>query len=116
MGYQSREDFRQFRELLKLLGYSSEYIEKIIHRQRTLSINRDKRMREELPEEGRASTYRSSLDMILYPDNEKLAGIPAFDRYVGHLISSKGTEDAARHLDMSRMGLYKWLKAQEYRS
>jgi hypothetical protein len=103
------DDINQSLELYRLYGYSEEIVEKIV----ALQIERNERVvcQRSLGE----NKYRSGLSCILYPENDKLLSIPAYDRYVAWCISHYGVRNAAKHLGFSRMSFYRWLDKNGYK-
>lgn len=63
----------------------------------------------------RPAAGKSGLSCILYPENELLASIPSYHRYVAWCINKYGVRKAAKHLGFSRMSFYRWLEKNGYK-
>lgn len=105
------DDTNQNIELLKLRGQSDsvarENVEKI-----TLLYNSKHSLG---TVQTKPAPNRSGLLCILYPENELLASIPIYDRYIAWYISEFGVRKAAKPLGFSRMSFYRWLSKNSYR-
>ena len=109
---QSWEDYSQDRQYAISLGRSpmeaalfSEYVR--ASRRRTEEL-----LAEAYIEKGEEvlPTYKSPLQVILEPEDERLKNLPVYFRYVGYLLSKNTNDEAALKLGFTRMGLYKILK------
>lgn len=106
------EDYEQFRELLKLYGYDTENIDRIIARVKKKELQKEKRTSDayqliatlEIPE------TQTPIQCIIDPYSPKLKALPYYMRYVGYIVSAMTNKDAAKHLGMNEMMLWRVLK------
>jgi len=113
---QDDDDYDQFKELLRLLGYSEERIDKYLIQFRRIITYKHRQMLEALEalSQIRKPEYKSPLSCILFPSEKRLQNVPMFDRFVAYLLSEHTKTDVAEQLGTNRMTLYRWLKDQGY--
>lgn len=114
------EDYSQYKELLILLGFSSEGADNII-RTRKHQFS-EKARKTEIAAVNRAMTGytqteivpRGDLDTIINPSNELLEELPTYHRYILYLLSEMTNTDAGKIVRMPRNTMWRWLKKQGY--
>jgi len=113
---QDAEDYKQFENVLKLVGRNELEIDRIISSWKKRTKARYGRFMEAV--EARATTqippYKSWFECIVSPTHKKLEKMPRFHRYVAYLLAHYGHEKCASILGMTRMSLWRWRKTMGY--
>lgn len=124
---QDWEDYSQFRQLLKLKGFSTMQACIIAEKVRSKRLRTSRRWEDDPQklqahlnhQQGNHNHYQTPrpedrpLATILDPQNEKLKSIPIYHRYVAWVLS-QGSRRAAVRLGVNRMTLWRWLKKNMY--
>lgn len=113
---QDREDYEQFKNVLRLTGKTELDIDRIINAWKKRTEARYKLFMEavEIKSTSDVPPHKSWFECIVNPENKKLESMPKFHRYVAYLLANYDHEKCASILGMTRMSLWRWRKAMGY--
>jgi len=112
---QDWEDYSQFRAYMRLRGCSSLLACQVSEKHHRHAQRREEKLWEAYKQKLSENTETDPiLKMVLFPESPELSQLPPYDRYIAGLLSKYTREEAAEILGMNRMGLYRWLKSNDY--
>ena len=115
--YHDNDDYAQLRAYIRFRGATEPQCEAYIRgikRKQARNIRLFKQSLDKIvTKDNEEDLYQRPLMIILDPDSKKLEAMPIYHRYIAYMLS-KGSRQAAVHLGINRMTLWRWLKANHY--
>ncbi|MHA2068310.1 MAG: hypothetical protein ACXABY_28440 [Candidatus Thorarchaeota archaeon] len=113
----SEEDYKQYRKMLVIMGYSEEDAAEIVEKRRHQLRLKNMKVEQAAVEAAylkEDSNGWSSLESMIISSDSNLADVPPYHRYVIATINDTSFTEASKTLGIPRNSLWRWLREHNY--